>query len=114
MTIEVRHLHQKDRHFFLKFRKVAYFSGWLHWIGANFRIASNEEKYRFMREVLHFRDFSDEELDEQTCDTGKFRDLRLFIAEGEENKHIHLIANAGGSFDSQGNMLALAPDPRFA
>jgi hypothetical protein len=40
-----------DEVIFLEFRKVAYYSGWMTWVGANFRLASEEEKLHFVRSL---------------------------------------------------------------
>src|SRR5438552_1790672 len=68
MRIDVIPMHQETipsfgDNMYLEFRKVKYFSGWLGWVGADFRRAGDEEKATFIRSVSATNsDLSDEEL----------------------------------------------------
>ncbi|HEX2619114.1 MAG TPA: hypothetical protein VHL11_03175 [Phototrophicaceae bacterium] len=103
MTIELNRLNELNQFNYnekihITFRKVMYFSGPMSWIGANFRLAQNDELVKFQA-MTHEFNFS-------------YEDHLLFICSMFSHP-IQLLANAGGSTDINGNDLVMVPDPRF-
>jgi hypothetical protein len=77
----------------LDFSKVQYFSGWMIWTGANFRLASDEEKLAFVASNV-----SEENV--------QFFDLsRLYIADAKDGKVVQIVANAARCVDKDNNTL---------
>ena len=112
MRIDVIKLRDNDRVsdfsevFPLEFRKVAYFSGWMTWVGADFRIAAEVDKLRFLRSV---QSVDPPVSDEQLSASYEFRDLQLFTVQATEGIQIRILANAACRLDKHNKLIIGVP-----
>jgi hypothetical protein len=90
--------------FFLSFRKVAFFSGWMTWIGANFRISNMDEKLEFVQNQLLGRGIVNSEQLRMDIDIG-IDLLRLYSLESADGKQIRILANGAAKMDKDNNIL---------
>ncbi len=107
MQVDVFRFNSKfvDRAFVLYFRKVEFFAGWLTWIGADFRLATDDEKLEFIRSNAT-NEPNDDELLVGT--------VGLFVCIGEQGKNVRILANGAGIADSNDNLLVeIAPSGRL-
>lgn len=84
---------------YLEFRKVQYFSGWLGWMGANFRQADVKEKAQFIRKVSHLGKDYETLPDSELVLVSEFATFTLFIVESRTGLLTYILANAGRLVD---------------
>ena len=103
LSVELKNATNKSKRLYLRFRKVRYFTGWMNWIGANFGVGSDDECYQLLNKGIA----EEHHLDEEAY---RFSNLRLFQVHGNDGKQIQIIANAGGCYYPDGNVLSTFPD----
>ena len=99
LSIEMLNLKTKQR-LMLGFRKVAFFSGWTTWIGANFTMKSDAELRKFAetktKTLTH-------ELEVHIAE------LNLYTCTPINKTAFEIIANAGWCQDMAGNLMSSMP-----
>lgn len=86
----------------LEFSHVTYFSGWMSWKGADFRLATNDELVALLRRVLlGIEEISDAEL----LGLSRFGTNSLFICNAVDTDPIYIVSNGAWSLDAKGVLL---------
>jgi len=103
LKIKLSHQSSSDSPLYIEFRRVIFYSGWLSWKGADFKIPSEEDYLDFVLSRTRAYDIKQRQELLQPSELGNFR---LLTCLGNDETTIHIICNAAWSLNSNGKILA--------